>query len=39
MEILHSLSPEKGMRFVNEFFANEEGKYYLTLDKPLLSQR
>jgi hypothetical protein len=37
MEILHSLSPEDGMRFVNEFYANEEGKYYLTLDKSLLS--
>jgi hypothetical protein len=39
MEILHSLSPEKGMRFVSELFANEKSKYYLTLDKPLLSQR
>jgi hypothetical protein len=33
MEILHSLSPEEGMHFVNEFYAKEAGKYDLRLSK------
>lgn len=32
MEILHSLKPEEGMRFINEFYSKENGRYYLTLD-------
>ena len=33
MEILHSLSPEEGMRFLHEFYGREAGNYYLTSDK------
>lgn len=33
MEIVHSLSPEEGMRFLHAFYAGEAGNYYLTPDK------
>jgi hypothetical protein len=37
MEILHSLSPEEGIRFLHEFYAGDAGNYFLTADKePLL---
>ncbi len=32
MEILHSLSPDDGMRFLQEFYAEDAGNYYLTAD-------
>lgn len=37
MEILHSLSPEEGMQFLQEFYANDAGNYYLTADKESLA--
>jgi hypothetical protein len=36
MEILHSLDPEEGMRFLREFYDKENGNYYLTADKESL---
>jgi hypothetical protein len=36
MEQLHSLSPDEGMQFVREFFANDEGNYYLAKDQESL---
>jgi len=38
MEILHSLSPEEGIQFLREFYANDSGKYYLTADKDSLAK-
>ena len=36
MEPLHSLSPQEGMRFLREFYASDEGNYYLAADKDSL---
>lgn len=33
MEILHTLNPEEGIRFLRQFYAGEEGNFYLTADK------
>lgn len=33
MEILHSLSPEEGMRYLQDFFGKDAGNYYLTAKK------
>jgi len=33
MEPLHSLSPEAGIRFLQDFYANDAGNYYLTADR------
>jgi len=38
MEILHSLNPEEGMRFLREFYANDSGNYYLATDKDSLAE-
>ena len=39
MEILHSLGPEEGMRYLQDFFAKDAGNYYLTADKlPVLEE-
>jgi len=37
MEILHSLSPEEGMRFLHEFYAKDAGNYYLAPDRESLA--
>ena len=34
MEELHSLQPDAAMKFVREFFARDEGNYYLASDEP-----
>jgi hypothetical protein len=39
MEILHSLTPEKGIEFLRDFYAKESGKYYLTADRELLARQ
>jgi len=33
MEPVHSLSPEEGMRFLQDFYAADEGNYYLAADE------
>ena len=33
METLHSLDPEEGIKFLREFYASDEGNYYLAADK------
>jgi len=33
MEAVHSLSPEEGMRFLQDFYAADEGNYYLAADE------
>lgn len=33
MERLHSLSPEEGIQFLQEFYAADEGNYYLAADR------
>lgn len=33
MEGVHSLSPDAGLKFLRQFLAKEEGKYYLTSDE------
>ncbi|MGH9871437.1 MAG: hypothetical protein ACRD9S_03095 [Pyrinomonadaceae bacterium] len=38
MEPLHSLSPEAGIRFLQEFYASDEGNYYLAADKDSLTE-
>lgn len=38
MESLHSLSPEEGIRFLREFYASDEGNYYLAADKGSLEE-
>jgi hypothetical protein len=38
MEILHSISPEEGMRFIHEFYAGEARNYYLTRSKASLAE-
>lgn len=38
MEILHSLSPDEGMRFLREFYAEDAGNYYLTADDESLRE-
>ena len=38
MEVLHSLSAERGIEFLNDFYANERGKYYLTADREVLAK-
>lgn len=37
MEILHSLSPEEGIRFLHEFYAKDAGNYYVAPDKASLA--
>jgi len=37
MEILHSLSPAKGISFLKDFYAKESGKYYLAPDREMLA--
>jgi len=37
MEVLHSLSPEKAIEFLHEFYAKDRGKYYLAIDKESLA--
>ena len=39
MEILHSLSPEKGIEFLQDFYAKEHGKYYLAADRESLAKQ
>ncbi|HKY30431.1 MAG TPA: hypothetical protein VJM12_21040 [Pyrinomonadaceae bacterium] len=39
MEILHSLSAERGIQFLNDFYANERGKYFLAADREGLSKQ
>jgi hypothetical protein len=36
MEVLHSLSPEEGIRFLQKFYASDAGNYFLTADKESL---
>lgn len=36
MEPLHSLNPEKGIEFLRDFYAGDEGNYYLAADKDSL---
>jgi hypothetical protein len=36
MEPIHSLSPETGIQFLREFYAGDEGNYYLTSDRDSL---
>lgn len=36
MEILHSLTSEAGIRFLQEFYANDEGNYFLAADNESL---
>jgi hypothetical protein len=38
MEILHSLNPQEGLRFLREFYASDAGNYYLATDKDSLAQ-
>ena len=38
MEPLHSLSPEEGLQFLREFYASDEGNYYLAADKDSLEE-
>ena len=38
MEPLHSLSPEEGIQFLREFYASDEGNYYLAADKDSLEE-
>lgn len=38
MEVLHSLSPTRGMEFLRGFYAKEQGKYYLAEDKDSLAR-
>ncbi len=33
MEVLHSLNPDEGIRFLREFYAKDSGNYYLTADR------
>lgn len=37
MEVLHSLSPEEGLRFLQEFYANDAENYYLATEKQSLA--
>ena len=39
MEILHSLSSEKGIEFLQDFYAKEHGKYYLAADRESLARQ
>ncbi len=39
MEVLHSLSPKKGIEFLRDFYAREEGKYYLAANGEALSRQ
>ena len=39
MEIIHTLSPAKGMEFLRDFYAKERGKYYLAADRDLLAKQ
>ena len=39
MEILHSLSAERGIEFLNDFYANERGKYFLAADREGLAKQ
>jgi hypothetical protein len=36
MEILHSLNPEEGIRFLREFYASDAENYFLTADRKSL---
>ena len=36
MEPIHSLSPKTGIQFLREFYAGDEGNYYLTADRDSL---
>jgi hypothetical protein len=38
MEVLHSLSPEKAIEFLHEFYGRERGNYYLAVDEESLAQ-
>jgi len=38
MEPLYSLSPEEGIQFLREFYASDEGNYYLAADKDSLEE-
>lgn len=38
MEILYSLPPEEGIRFLHQFYARDAGNYYLTADKDSLTE-
>jgi hypothetical protein len=37
MEALHSLSPQEGIRFLEEFYAGDAGNYYLATDQQSLA--
>jgi hypothetical protein len=39
MEVLQSLSVEKGLKFLNEFYTRENGNYYLAGDRETLKQQ
>jgi len=38
MEAVHSLSPEEGMRFLQDFYAADEGNYYLAADQETFAE-
>lgn len=38
MEILHSISPEEGMRFIHEFYMGKSRNYYLASSKTSLAE-
>ena len=39
MEILHSRSSQKGIEFLQDFYAKEHGKYYLAADRESLAKQ
>lgn len=39
MEVLHSLSPARGIEFLRDFYEKEHGKYYLGADKDSLTNQ
>ena len=39
MEILHSLSSDEGIRFLQEFYANDAGNYFLAADKESFAEK
>src|SRR6266480_4329129 len=39
MAILHSLSPEEGIRFLQEFYASDAGNYLLAADKESFAEK
>jgi hypothetical protein len=33
MEVLHSMSPEEGVAFLNNFYVRDQGNYEISIDK------